>query len=85
MQIMSVLLVFLFKVGSWTEGGRAPHSVFDQCMGESHETPWMHLKLRMLSSMENNAEPLSHHPLGKKNYTEFVLKIKNETRDGRTE
>ena len=34
MQIMSVLLVFLFKVGAWTEGGRAPHSVFDQCLEE---------------------------------------------------
>ena len=50
------------------KGGRAPHSVFDQCMGESHETPWMHLKLRMLSSMENNAEPLSHLPLGNDDY-----------------
>ena len=68
MKIMSVLLVFLFKVGSWTEGDVPPLSVFDQCMGESHETPWMHLKLRMLSSMENNAEPLSHHPLGNDDY-----------------
>ena len=39
MQIMSVLLVFLFKVGSWTEGGRAPHSVFDQCMGVRSMNP----------------------------------------------
>ena len=39
MQIMSVLLVFLFKVGSWTEGGRAPHSVFDQCMGVGSMNP----------------------------------------------
>ena len=54
-----------------------PLSVFDQCMGESHETPWMHLKLRMLSSMEKNAEPLSHHPLGNDDYKYLNLNFNN--------
>ena len=39
MQIMSVLLVILFKVSSWTEGDVPPLSVFDQCMGVGSMNP----------------------------------------------
>ena len=38
MKIMSVFLVFLFKVGSWTEGGRAPHPMSPvNALGEINE------------------------------------------------
>ena len=34
------------------KGDVHPHSVFDQCMGESHETLRMHLKLRMFFCLD---------------------------------
>ena len=34
------------------KGDVHPHLVFEQCMGESHETLWMHLKLRMFFCLD---------------------------------